>query len=213
MAHWVDQIVNWDACDDGRTWADGTATLAEAWATCRRGDWMLWLMGRTRLPPLPVFETDAMATDHVARRHRFADCLVEIAGGLMNMKSFTGPARTIYGDALGTVRAWAKGGASDEQLRAIADVPAVINHDDNTPNTIAYQIIVELSNLAAFDNPDAGLRAQYCVDLGSAVATYVSQFLALQYDGPYLLAREAAASIIADIVRSHYPTPPALPEV
>ena len=36
-----------DACDDARRWARGK-TLAEAWATCRRGDWMLWLAEKMR---------------------------------------------------------------------------------------------------------------------------------------------------------------------
>jgi len=31
------------ACDEAREWA-GYKTLAEIWATCERGDWMLWLM-------------------------------------------------------------------------------------------------------------------------------------------------------------------------
>ena len=39
------------ACDDARAWADteGHIDLQTAWATCRRSDWMLWLMARTTL--------------------------------------------------------------------------------------------------------------------------------------------------------------------
>ena len=33
------------ACSEARKWAEGK-TLDEAWATCPRGDWMLWLAGK-----------------------------------------------------------------------------------------------------------------------------------------------------------------------
>ena len=33
------------ACEDARAWAEGK-TLAEIWAKCERGDWLLWLCGR-----------------------------------------------------------------------------------------------------------------------------------------------------------------------
>jgi hypothetical protein len=35
------------ACSDAISWA-GDKTLAEAWATCERGDWMLWLYVRSK---------------------------------------------------------------------------------------------------------------------------------------------------------------------
>ena len=34
-----------NACKEARNWADGKS-LEEAWNTCERGDWMLWLCGK-----------------------------------------------------------------------------------------------------------------------------------------------------------------------
>ena len=33
------------ACEEAVTWAEGK-TFAEAWKSCQRGDWMLWLCGK-----------------------------------------------------------------------------------------------------------------------------------------------------------------------
>jgi len=33
-------------CEDGYRWALTHKTFREAWATCERGDWILWYMGR-----------------------------------------------------------------------------------------------------------------------------------------------------------------------
>ena len=34
------------ACEDARKWVANQATYEQAWATCSRGDWMLWLVGK-----------------------------------------------------------------------------------------------------------------------------------------------------------------------
>ena len=46
MAQTLDELLaSLDACPEAREWAHGK-TLAEAWAGCPRGDWMLWLAYR-----------------------------------------------------------------------------------------------------------------------------------------------------------------------
>jgi hypothetical protein len=40
-----DKLIELDACEEARVWAEGKS-LAKAWNTCKRGDWMLWLAGR-----------------------------------------------------------------------------------------------------------------------------------------------------------------------
>jgi hypothetical protein len=40
-----DKLIELDACEEARVWAEGKS-LAKAWNTCERGDWMLWLAGR-----------------------------------------------------------------------------------------------------------------------------------------------------------------------
>ena len=49
---WIDDLRglrNPCACADAIAWAEqsGHATLADAWGACPRGDWMLWLVGRS----------------------------------------------------------------------------------------------------------------------------------------------------------------------
>ena len=44
--HWTDALVRLNACADAVAWARSYPTLAEAWAACDRGDWMLWLAGQ-----------------------------------------------------------------------------------------------------------------------------------------------------------------------
>ena len=40
-----DDLERLRACAEARKWVEGK-TLAEAWAKCDRGDWMLWLAAR-----------------------------------------------------------------------------------------------------------------------------------------------------------------------
>ena len=40
-----EQLVEMDACAEAVEWV-GEKTMAEAWATCERADWMLWLVGK-----------------------------------------------------------------------------------------------------------------------------------------------------------------------
>ena len=40
-----EQLVEMDACAEAVEWV-GDKTLAEAWATCERADWMLWLVSK-----------------------------------------------------------------------------------------------------------------------------------------------------------------------
>ena len=44
--HWPDALVEMNACAEAVTWARTQKSLAVAWKTCERADWMLWLLGR-----------------------------------------------------------------------------------------------------------------------------------------------------------------------
>ena len=46
MKTWLRQIKRVGACEDAVEWAEQYNSLAEAWAECERGDWMLWLSGK-----------------------------------------------------------------------------------------------------------------------------------------------------------------------
>ena len=45
--HWTDKLVQLNACCEAVQWAQGYPSLRAAWEACERGDWMLWLAGRT----------------------------------------------------------------------------------------------------------------------------------------------------------------------
>jgi hypothetical protein len=47
MSHWSDALVSLGACRASVEWAKTQPDLETAWATCERGDWMLWLVGKT----------------------------------------------------------------------------------------------------------------------------------------------------------------------
>lgn len=42
----TDEIAHLSPCCEAMGWARGYPSLAEAWAVCPRGDWMLWLAGK-----------------------------------------------------------------------------------------------------------------------------------------------------------------------
>ena len=44
--HWSDVLVGAHACEDALTWAREQSSAREAWASCPRADWMLWIAGK-----------------------------------------------------------------------------------------------------------------------------------------------------------------------
>ena len=46
MKHWSEKLVSINACSDAVKWARKQPSAAVAWKTCKRGDWMLWLIGK-----------------------------------------------------------------------------------------------------------------------------------------------------------------------
>ena len=47
MNHWTDALVKLNACNEAVEWAKTQPDLSTAWTKCKRGDWCLWLIGRT----------------------------------------------------------------------------------------------------------------------------------------------------------------------
>ena len=46
MKNWIKTLNEMKACGNALKWCNGYESLAEAWAVCQRGDWMLWLLGK-----------------------------------------------------------------------------------------------------------------------------------------------------------------------
>ncbi len=45
-SHWSRNLKAIGACEEAVDWAKTQPSFKEAWATCERGDWMLWLAGK-----------------------------------------------------------------------------------------------------------------------------------------------------------------------
>ena len=45
ITHWSRRLKALGACKDAVDWAKKQPSFPEAWASCERGDWMLWLAG------------------------------------------------------------------------------------------------------------------------------------------------------------------------
>jgi hypothetical protein len=93
------------ACEDVRKWAEGKA-LAQVWAECHRGDWLLWLCGKMAdKEGWPTREELVVAACACAER------------SLKYVR--TGEERPRI--AIETARRWAQGQAKISEVRAAAD--------------------------------------------------------------------------------------------
>ena len=45
--NWTAKLRARGACPEAVEWANDYPSLATAWKACERGDWMLWLLGKT----------------------------------------------------------------------------------------------------------------------------------------------------------------------
>jgi len=91
------------ACEDAREWAKGKS-LAQAWRTCERGDWMLWLAARAEVRRqdvvLAACACARLSLKHVSKREERPRIAIE------------------------TAEQWARGKATIEEVRIAAYVSA-----------------------------------------------------------------------------------------
>ena len=86
------------ACSEASTWAKGKP-LSEVWATCSRGDWMLWLAAR--YSDVPIKTLVAIA----------CDCAEPAL-------AFVSAGENRPAECIATVRCWLKNEATIEEVRA-----------------------------------------------------------------------------------------------
>ncbi len=48
---WLQTLKQMSACEEALDWLGGFDSPEEAWQVCKRGDWMLWLLGKLSGPP------------------------------------------------------------------------------------------------------------------------------------------------------------------
>lgn len=98
------ELASLNACDDARKWVGGKS-LTEAWNTCERGDWMLWLVGRHVGEDSWPSRQDIVLTA--------CDC-AELA------LKYVPEGEDRPRKAIETARAWTRGEATIEEVRAAA---------------------------------------------------------------------------------------------
>ena len=44
MEHWSEALIKLNSCDEALAWAETQPDYETAWATCQRGEWLIWLL-------------------------------------------------------------------------------------------------------------------------------------------------------------------------
>ena len=123
--HWRTTLKRLGACSDARTWAKGQTDIAAAWATCDRGDWLLWIAARVITDPAERMLVVLAACDCAET------ALVHVPAGEDRPRK-----------CIDTVRAWTRGEATIEQVRegrsAAADAAYAADAADAAYAAAAY---------------------------------------------------------------------------
>jgi hypothetical protein len=184
ICSWVDQLRDVGACEDAVAWAEAQPDFATAWATCERGDWLLWYVGRTV----------AADRDSAARKR-----LVWVACQCARLALPNVPAgETRPLRAIEVAEAWTRGEGTLKEVRAAA-AAAAYAADADAAYAAAYAADADAAYAAAYAaDADAADAAAY-----AAAAAYVA-YAAYAADA----AADAVRQQCADLVRAEWPTPP-----
>jgi hypothetical protein len=199
-----------DACQDACAWVAGR-DLATAWAACKRGDWMLWLVGRTiaggpwsdeRRPlvgaavrcarlALPIYEA------RYPGDRRVSDCLDAFgrwAAGEDVPREVLIAARRAVDDAAAAAAAAAAASAAVDDATSASSAAA--DAADDAADDAAYAYAYAYAYAAADAADDAAYAAAYAYAYAAADAE-----------------RQRALARCADICREAWPMcPVSLPE-
>jgi hypothetical protein len=189
MTHWTDALVKLKACHDAVEWASTQPDLATAWRECKRGDWMLWLLGKLE-------HSDPWSEG----RKRFVRCAVECAAEAEPYEG-SGATGRMAARCRRAVLAWTRGEATSEDVINAQDAAwAAANAASYAAADAACVYAVDAADAAATAAADAAYDAAYAAS-DAAYAADEKHDVDVRYR---ILAR------CADIVRSHYPDPPAI---
>jgi hypothetical protein len=176
------------ACEDVRKWAEGKA-LAQVWAECHRGDWLLWLCGKMAdKEGWPTREELVVAACACAER------------SLKYVR--TGEERPRI--AIETARRWAQGQAKISEVRAAADAAYSAAYADAAD--AAYAAYAAYAADAAAYADAAYADAAYAAYADAAYAAYAAAAYAAYADAAADAAYADAARLTslkesAEIVR------------
>ena len=180
---WKKNLEKLNPCKDAYEWAISQPSAATAWQSCRRGDWMLWLLGKQ------------CRTAAQRRKLVLAACACARLS-LPHVRS--GEPRPLR--AIETAEDWAnrKSGVTLEMVKAASAEYAAA---DSAASAAAYA-----ASAAAYEASAASAAAYAAADAADAAeyAAYAAEYAA------YAAIRISTLSQCADIVRGFYPLAPRL---
>lgn len=184
--HWSDELATLKPCADALAWAREQDTPESSWATCERGDWMLWLLSKCAGGPdsdehkqlvLAVCECARLALPYVRDGALRPQRAIETAENWV---------RSEGGTTIKHVRTAAKAAAAGLPYDA-ADAAA----------RLAVTFAAAFATDAAYAAATAGLAVTFTANANAASAHSDAR-------------RAEVLGQCADIVRKHYPRAPEL---
>jgi hypothetical protein len=153
------ELVELYACREAKAWV-GDKTQSEAWATCQRGDWMLWLAGKKNF-------------DRKLLVQAACDC-AELADQYLN-DATREPAR----NALAVARAWCRDEATIEEVQqTVRAADAAVAAGAAAGATVNAARAVNAAAWAAHAADAAAYAATYTAVAAGAAADAQQQTLA-----------------------------------
>jgi len=184
--HWSTKLELFNPCAEALEYARSKPSFAAAWRDCKRGDWMLWILGRLSGPP-----------DSVSRKALVA-AAVDCAA--LARKHTSGKTRKAFDHCQRTVRKY---------LRRAAVLPSwgaeTLAEVRTAANAAAYTARAEGDEAyAACACANAAAAAYAEANAATAAAYYTSLASSTADDQMSTLSR------CASIVHRHHPNPPRL---
>jgi hypothetical protein len=210
MKQHIMQLKRLHACADAVAFAKDFPDLQSAWDACERGDWMLWLVGKTiNCPPWSEGRKPLLA------------CALDCAGTIEHL--LRGP--TKINIAVGVLRQWIAGDVDVEAAKQarhdLWNAAAYAAAADADADADAAAAEAEAADAAAADAAYAAADAAYAAAAYAAAAYAAAAYAAADaYAAAAAAAAYGAAAAYAakqqklkecaDIVRRHYPQPSTL---
>jgi hypothetical protein len=186
--HWTDALmIKLEACYAAVEWASTKPDLATAWRECKRGDWMLWLINK--------FDR---STPWSEERKPLVRCAVECAAEAAPYEG-DGEAGQMAALCRQTALLWTRGEATSEDvIAARAAAWAAAN--------ATYAASAAAAAAAAY----AAAYAAAVADAAAAATAYATFTAAAAASNAAYADHNRILARCADIVRAHYPEPPAI---
>jgi hypothetical protein len=212
---WIRKLKTLRACEEAVSWAEAYPDPQTMWNACERGDWMLWLVGKTRGDDRHKLVLAACACARLALMH------VEKGEDRPRLAIETAEkwARGEDGVTLADVRkaadaayaadSAAAAAAYDAAAAAAADYAAADDAANDTAADYAAAAAADYAAAAAAAYDAAAAYAAAAADYAAAAAA--ADYAAAAYDdaaAAYAAAKKRTLKKCAELVRGFYPEVP-----